>query len=271
LAAPTLGAQDPGQGRLIGQVVAEDTTPLAQARVRVVGRTALLLSGTDGRFAFPTVQAGDQVLEVRLLGYIAFVQWVKIEPGQTLNVRIILSAAPVPLKAIEVKGEPVTTVALEGFRNRRAHNSGHFLTRAEIAKMQPRVFTDVLRRVPGVLLQPAAGSFGSNDMVRMNRTTGINGLRNCPVLFFVNGMPLQVAGDMSIDQYVAPEDVVAVEIYSGSSQIPPEFQSALLNSKCGVIVIWTRTGDDSEDSVPPPPPPAPPPSTTSTDLDRPAS
>jgi hypothetical protein len=77
------------------------------------------------------------------------------------------------------------------------------------------------------------------------------------VLFFVNGMPLQVAGDMSIDQYVAPEDVVAVEVYTGTSQIPPEFQSALLNSKCGVIVIWTRTGDDSEDSLPPPPPQPP--------------
>jgi hypothetical protein len=265
-AAP-LSAQDPGQGRLIGQIVTDDTTPLAQARVRVIGRTGMLLSGTDGRFAFPAVQAGDQVLEVRLLGYIAFVQWVKIEPGQTLNVRIVLSAAPVPLKAIEVKGEPVTTVVLQGFQNRRVHNNGHFFTRTDIAKMQPRVFTDVLRRVPGLALLPASGSFGSNDMVRTNRSTGINGPRSCPVLFFVNGMPLQVAGDMSIDQYVAPEDVVAVEVYTGTSQIPSEFQSALLNSKCGVIVIWTRTGDDSEDSLPPPPPQPPP--TTSTNLDQP--
>jgi len=107
------------------------------------------------------------------------------------------------------------------------------------------------------MLQPASGSFGSNDMVRMNRTIGVNGSRNCPVLFYINGMPLQVTGDMSIDQYIAPEDVVAIEVYSGSSQIPPEFQSGLLNSRCGVILIWTKVGEDDES--PPPAPPAPPP------------
>jgi hypothetical protein len=71
-------------------------------------------------------------------------------------------------------------------------------------------------------------------------------------------MPLQVAGDMSINQYVTPEDVIAIEVYSGSSQIPPEFLSNLLNSRCGVIVIWTRIGDE-EDYRPAPKPPPPPP------------
>jgi len=90
-------------------------------------------------------------------------------------------------------------------------------------------------------------------MVRMNRTTGVTGSRNCPVLFYINGMPMQIIGDMSIDQYVAPQDVVAMEVYSGSSQTPPEFQSSLLNSRCGVIVIWTRVGESSEEPPPPPP------------------
>ena len=83
-------------------------------------------------------------------------------------------------------------------------------------------------------------------MVRMNRTTGITGSRNCPVLFYINGMPFQVTGDMSINQFVAPEDVVAIEVYSGSSQVPPEFSANLLNARCGVIVIWTKVGEDSE-------------------------
>lgn len=251
LPAP-LDAQE-AAGALAGQVLAEDGTPLAQARIRIVGTGAIVLSGDDGRFHIAAQRAGDQVLEVRRLGYVAFVSWVKIVAGQTLTVQVTLQMAPVPLKALEVKGEPELLPAMQGFERRRSHGNGHFFNRAEIARMQPRVFTDVLRRVPGVQLQAASGAFGGNDMVSMSRTIGVMGARRCPVLFYVNGMPLQVTGDVSIDQYVSPEDVVAIEVYSGSSQIPPEFQSNLLNSRCGVIVIWTRMGN--EDSPPPPPPP----------------
>ena len=240
------------EGTLTGQVVAEDGIPLAQARIRIAGRTPLVLSGSDGRFTL-SVGAGDQVLEVRLLGYVAFVQLVNVVAGQTREVHVTLVAAPIPLKSIEVKASAALRPVLEGFEHRRARGNGHFFNQAEIARIQPHVFTDVLRRVPGVILQPAAGSFGSNDMVRMNRTTGVTGSRNCPVLFYINGMPMQIIGDMSIDQYVTPQDVVALEVYSGSSQVPPEFQSSLLNSRCGVIVIWTRVGESSEEPPPPPP------------------
>jgi Carboxypeptidase regulatory-like domain/TonB-dependent Receptor Plug Domain len=279
-----LGAQGGGSGTtaeiprdtagiLTGRVVAADGIPIAQARVRVIGHSSLVLSDNDGRFTIAAVRAGAQVLEVRLLGYAAYVQWVKVSAGQTLDVSVTLVAAPVPLKAVEVKGAEPLRPALAGYEQRRAHGNGHFLNQAEIARIQPHVITDVLRRIPGVMLQPAAGSFGLNDAVRMNRTIGISGSRNCPVLFYVNGMPLQVTGDQSIDQYVAPEDVVAIEVYSGSSQIPPEFQSSLLNSRCGVIVIWTKVGEDSEEPPPatkphprpPAPPPPPPPSPSSSD------
>ncbi len=234
LGALLLPAALPAQGgTLTGQVVAEDGIPIAQARIRIGDRTPLVLSATDGRFTVSTVRAGDQLLEVQLLGYVAFVQRVNVIAGQTLDVHITLVAAPIPLKVLEVKGRPPLRPVLEAFEHRRARGNGHFFNQGEIARMQPRVFTDVLRRIPGVMLQPASGSFGSNDMVRMNRTIGVNG-RNCPVLFYING-----------------------EVYSGSAQIPPEFQSGLLNSRCGVILIWTKVGEDNES--PPPAPPAPPP------------
>lgn len=266
LLLPTLGFAQAGGGTVTGQVLAEDATPLSQARIRILSASLLVMSGDDGRFNLGPISAGDQVLEVRRLGYIAFVQWVKIAPGQTLNVQVTMQAAPVPLKAVEVKGEPNdVSPAIRGFEQRRARSNGHFFTSTEIARMQPRVFTDILRRIPGVQLQSASGAFGGNEMVTMARTTGVMGLRRCPVLFYINGMPLQMVGEISIDQYVAPEDVVAIEVYSGTSQTPPEFQSNLLNSRCGVIVIWTRMGGEGDrprrTPPPPPPPPAPPPST----------
>jgi len=258
---PRLHAQSTN-GALTGQVLGDSATPLAQARIRVIGATTVAVSGADGRFSFGDIPPGNQMLEVRRLGYVAFTRWVKIVPGDTLNLQVTLDLVPLALKPVEVKGEAVLWPAMEGFEERRAHAGGHFFNRTEIAQMQPRLFTDVLRRVPGVQIQPSTGAFGGNEMVRMTRNVGVSGLRPCPVLFYLNGMPLQVAGDMSINQYVTPEDVIAIEVYSGSSQIPPEFLSNLLNSRCGVIVIWTRIGDEEDyrpAPKPPPPPPPPPP------------
>ncbi len=260
LLLPAIGSAQTGSGVLAGQILAEDATPLAQARIRVIGATLFALSGDDGKFTLGPISAGDQVLDVRRLGYVAFVQLVKIPSGQTLTVQLTMVAAPVPLKAVEVKGEADDLLpAMRGFEQRRARGNGRFFSRTEIARMQPRAFTDILRRVPGVQLQSASGAFGGNEMVTMARTTGIMGARRCPVLFYVNGMPVQITGELSIDQYVPPEDVIAIEVYSGTSQIPPEFQSNLLNSRCGVIVIWTRVGNETDDQPQPPAPPPPPP------------
>jgi hypothetical protein len=242
-----VGAQ--AVGALTGKVIASDATPLAQAQVRIVSTATgpSVTSGNDGRFALPAVNAGDQMLEIRLLGYIAVVQPVTILAGQTIEVQVMLTVAPVPLKAVEVKGAPVSRMpVIVAFENRRAHGSGHFFTRSEIARIQPRVLTDVLRRVPGVQIQTSSSAFGPGEYVRMSRTIGVMGARTCPVLYYVNGTPFQVAGEISINQYIIPEDVLAIEVYSGTSQIPPEFQSSLLNARCGVVVIWTRLGNEED-------------------------
>src|SRR5205807_10657083 len=114
------------------------------------------------------------------------------------------------------------------------------------------VFNSVLRCVPGVLIQSGRGPFGPSDVIRMARTTAISSARACPVLFYVNGTPFPMTSVISINQYIVPEDVVAIEVYSGASQIPSQFQSNLLNARCGVIVIWTRVGNETDTSPPRP-------------------
>jgi len=239
-----LDGQATGSGAVTGRVLVDSVTPLPQARVRIVGVTTVVLSGDDGRFTLASIPAGSQVLEVRRIGYVAFEQWVKVVAGEALSLQITLDLVPVSLKAVEIKGAPAVLPAMQAFEDRRAHGNGHFFTQTEIERMRPRVFTDVLRRIPGVQIGPSSGGFGGNEMVRMSRATGLAGLRSCPVLFYINGMPFQITGDMSINQFVAPEDVVGIEVYSGTSQIPPEFQRSLMNSRCGVVVIWTRVGNE---------------------------
>jgi hypothetical protein len=57
--------------------------------------------------------------------------------------------------------------------------------------------------------------------------------RRCPPQLFVHATPY--SGD--VDDF--PPDVVeAMEVYSGSSEMPPELNVG--RALCGAIVIWTR-------------------------------
>jgi hypothetical protein len=37
---------------------------------------------------------------------------------------------------------------------------------------------------------------------------------------------------------------VAVEVYAGTSQVPQEFSSGMYNTRCGIVIVWTRSGPE---------------------------
>ena len=109
--------------------------------------------------------------------------------------------------------------------------------------MHAKTFTDILRRAPGLQIQTVNSVFGQGDAVRSQRSAGVGG-RACPILFFVNGAPFPLQQDLTINHYLSADDVEAVEIYNGVSEIPPQFNSGMSNARCGVVVIWTRHRED---------------------------
>lgn len=236
-----LAAQE--RGTVTGTVTIADRTPVAHARVRLVGTTGVAMTGIEGRFHVAGVPPGRQTLEVGLLGYRTILVPVEIEAGKILHVQVMLELEPVPLKPLEVRAPAAQPLEPSGFYERRARGGGHFFTREQIQRMQPRLFTDVLRRVPGMHIQPVTGPFGTSEVVQAGRSAGVSGSRPCPVLYFVNGVPFPVAADIGINHFIPPDDVAAMEVYSGLSWLPPEFHSTMLNARCGVIVIWTYGGE----------------------------
>lgn len=234
-------------GTVLGVVTATDGgAPLPLARVSVIGTKQTALTAADGAFTISQVAPGVRVIQVRLVGYASILTTVNVGARDTAHLRVTLAVAAMPLEPIEVIGKAAPWLpAMQGFEERRTRAQGHFLNRQEIVRMQPRRFTDVLRRIPGVQIQPMRGAYDAGEAVRMSRTIGVMGARACPVLYYVNGSPFPVTGDVPIDQYIDPNEVEAIEIYSGMSQIPPEFNSSSHNARCGVIVIWTLSGLDT--------------------------
>ncbi|HEX9310261.1 MAG TPA: carboxypeptidase regulatory-like domain-containing protein [Gemmatimonadaceae bacterium] len=242
LAADRVRAQD--AGTLTGIVSTTNKKPLPQARVSVVGTDLAAVADTTGSFRIQGLPLGTQSVAIKMMGYGSTLIPVQIEAGKTATLDVTLDAVPLPLETVEVTGDTMIVPGMQGFQERKARGTGKFFTREDIERMQVRLFTDILRRVPGMQVQSTNGAYGAGYSVQSGRTQGISGGRTCPVLFYVNGAPFPLTGDIAINNFISPDEVAAVEVYMGASQIPAQFNTSLNNSRCGVVVIWTRSSND---------------------------
>ena len=242
IAAAATEAAAQGFGVLTGVVMTEDASPLRLARVSISGTTLATTTEADGTFRLAGVPAGVQTIEVKLLGYAPFSVPVDVLGGESMHLKLPLSANAVTLNPVEVRADSVRlTPLMKGFQARRARGDGTFFKRDEIVAMQPRQVTDVLRRVAGLRID----SFGNGSVVQMGRNSAGMANRLCPVVFYINGSPFPVADNASINTYISIEEVEGVEVYNGASRIPQQFNSGMYNTRCGLVALWTRSGPEA--------------------------
>jgi hypothetical protein len=235
----TLQAQQP-TARLVGRITKTDGLPAAGAEILMASRGLPTLSASDGSYELRDVPPGPQHIDVKLIGHRTISFDLDFVSGGVLQRNLQLELEPIPLEGVEARAANPLSPALQGFYDRRERGGGYFYTREEVTKMQARQFTDVLRRVPGARLQTVSGPFGTNYVLQLGRTTGLT--RICPVLYYMNGTPFPLGPDAGINNYVVPDDLAGVEVYTGTSRVPPQFSSGPNNARCGVVVIWTFNG-----------------------------
>lgn len=227
-----------------GIVEDEQGHPVGDVVVVAPASGQLTLSDRAGRFRLSGVRPGTVRLEARRIGYQKAFTTLLLESGIDASWNVRLERAPIELPPLTVSIARAATPQIAGFYQRRERRSGTFFTRADIERMQPRQLTDVLRRVPGARLLPITGPFGTTYVLQLGRALGHPAAQQpCPILYYVNGVPFRVQLDIGIDAHLRPDDIEAIEVYSGTARVPAQFHSIANQTRCGVVAIWTRAGE----------------------------
>lgn len=216
---------------ITGTVIsAQDSAPLMGVQVLIKGTRHWALTNQVGSFRLGGLTPGAVTIEFRPQHRGPLEYTVTLQPGKTTNLAVKVDtrhAVALPEVVVEGADKPAAKMG-EFLRHKNAGHGGYFITRAEIEKKQPRVMSDMLRRVPGLRVDCGFGTCQVQTFEEARRIMG-----GCPIQYFLDGAPF--SGD--IDE-LTPDQIEGVEIYRGSSTIPPEFNSG--TSMCGVIAVWSR-------------------------------
>jgi Carboxypeptidase regulatory-like domain/TonB-dependent Receptor Plug Domain len=231
LAASAVAGAQTQYASLVGVVRDSAGHPIPSVEVRLRGSSEGYTRTDDsGGFRLLGLPAGAVSVTARRLGFAPASMEVKLRAGHVDSLVLSLTATVAAIEGVLVEDEydARSHRLLAGFWDRRSHGFGNFVTRDEIEKRDPHDFVDVVRMMPSVRVETRNG----RNVIRLSHAT----LRDCPPQYWVDGLRIEAA---SPDEFV-PQDVEAVEVYSGPATIPPQFTARVSSNTCGAIVIWTR-------------------------------
>lgn len=227
-------------GVIEGWVSDTNLVPLSAAFISVPQFHLRIGTSAAGRFRIVGVPAGQVLVLVRRSGFQPTSEVVEVPAGDTLRVSYTLGRAQQSLDAVVVEAKRQSAQMRE-FEQRRHAGIGFFMTADQIDEHNPTMTADVLMAVPAMSVTPDQSR--NQALIAMSRREG-GGLTSagepayCPILVMLNGVKLSQEFDLRL--LPPPKDVAGIEIYSGASTVPPQY--AGFDSRCGVMLIWTKDG-----------------------------
>jgi Carboxypeptidase regulatory-like domain/TonB-dependent Receptor Plug Domain len=216
---------------LVGVVRDSSGIPIPGVEVRFQGTDFVSVRTNDsGGFRMVNLPTGVASVSLRRMGFAPTSVEVRLRSGRTDSLVFSLAALATTLAGVLVEDEyeARSRRLLAGFWERRERGFGHFLTRSDIEKRDAHEFADLARMVPSVTV----GMRNGRRTIRFRSF----GARDCPPQYVVDGMRIE---NGSPDEFT-PQDVEAIELYSGPATIPPQFAPRFNSFTCGAVVIWTR-------------------------------
>jgi hypothetical protein len=198
-----------------------DSTRLAAEAVR---------TDSAGGFLLTAAKPGPYRLRAERLGYRSSVSPpLVLTEGDTLDVEFRLSTQVVMLKPIVVRGRKHPVFLSAFYQRAEKGGFGKYVMREQIERQNPRVTTDILRRIPGILLHPSRTGIGNAISVR----------GGCSPTIWVDGVRVRLF-DQTVDEIVLPGELEGIEVYRGGADLPVEYGG--VTGGCAAIVFWTRRG-----------------------------
>jgi hypothetical protein len=217
-----------GNARLSGIVRRSDSnTPLDHASVTIAGSGMIASTDENGRFTLGSLPPGTRMLETRAVGFLPDRRIIDLFADTTRSLEITLPTIKSVLDTVRTTARRLYAADGHGFERRRRNSSGTFFGVEDVERIRPIATSGLLRRVPTVRMES-----GSDGKILMPGP-----LYYCTPMVFIDGFRLDSATARDIDEWVAPEEIDGIEVYTRNTQVPPQFSSM---SACGAIVIWTR-------------------------------
>lgn len=239
-----LGAT-PVRGQVARGVVLSDESsgtvriPVEGAQVDLIGPTGDEVDTTTtdslGVFVFAGLAPGIFGLRVSHVAYRP-VETAPFEVGATeaVALEVRLGREAIPLEPLVVTARVSSTLA-DFHRRRGGAGHGTYLTRSDIETRGAGYTTDLLRGMPGIRLDFVR--WGTGPRVEMQ-----SGFGPCEPGIFVDGAEMAGSAAGSLNDFLTPDRIEGVEVYSSLSTVPAQFRV----ENCGAILFWTRRGDRGE-------------------------
>lgn len=224
------------------------------------------VSDASGGWRLNAPKPGDYYITARRLGYQPWVTPViTFAEGAALQSVLHLRQLAITLDPVTARAAALRqNLEYAGFFDRQRSNFGHFLGPDAIDRRQAARITDLLSGVPGVqLFSPPQGGAGPTQ-IGLRGSSVTDGVL-CRPRVFVDGL-MYAKGDsrpargrqfnateqedleqrmdqsISLDDIGHPSTIAGIEVYRSATQVPVQFGGTSLETLCGVIVVWTRSG-----------------------------
>ena len=224
-------AQNAQQASVVAIVADSTGKPVPEAEVSVDGTSARAVTNADGRATLSGIPLGRRKLRVRRLGFRESITDLNLTAPSSFESRVALRPIAAVIERVVVRdaaAKPARlarTTKFDQFYERRARESGTFLTREDIDRRDPDRTIDLFHAVAGIRVTYR----GMIPQVSFARCK--NGVQ-----VFIDGQRLN--DGMTEVMQLHPHQIEAIEIYHGLASVPPQFIPK--PSDCAAIVVWTR-------------------------------
>jgi hypothetical protein len=161
----------------------------------------------SGAFTLRGLASGSRALEFRKVGFQAMDVSVDLSTAKPASMAVTLNPAPPVLATVDVTAKRQKALDRVGFTGRERSSAGVFLSASDIDRRNPVTFSDLARTVSGLKVTQRNGQ----SVVSQPLGESVRG--NGCVLFELDGVAFSDEPPGSIDAYVQPTSIIAMEVY----------------------------------------------------------